>query len=246
MSCPRSDSRAFKESKEPKIVISTQLVEAGVDIDLGWVIRDLGPMDAISQVAGRANRNFRKRRGQVDLVMLIDENGRKFHSYIYDGLLISLTHEVIKGLEWIPEPVFLQRINEYFRRVQERLADDEFRKVLTDLRNLNYEQVREFRLIEEQVDKVDIFVEADEEAQEVWERFCAVQEIFDRWKRRMVFKAMRGEFYPYVISVQALKALENLPPEVCGFRYIPREQLDQWYDLETGFKVEDSGTTWIF
>jgi len=236
----------IKESKALKVVISTQLVEAGVDLDFEWVIRDLGPMDAINQVAGRANRNFSKKRGQIDLVMLIDKNGRKFYSYIYDGLFISLTHEVIRGLEQIPEPGFLQLIDEYFHRVQARLADDESRKVLRDLRNLNYEQVGRFRLIEEQGDKVDIFVEADEEAREVWEYFCVIQKIADRWKRRTAFKAMRGEFYPYVISVQALKALENLPPEVCGFRYVPGEQLDQWYDLETGFKVKSNGGARIF
>lgn len=236
----------IKESKDPKVVISTQLIEAGIDLDFELVIRDLGPMDAINQVAGRANRNFNKKTGQVDLVMLVDENGRKFCSYIYDGLLISLTHEVFERQARIPESIFLQLIDEYFHRVQERLADDESRKVLKNLRNLNYKQVGGFRLIEETAEKVDIFVEVDEEACEVWERFCAIQEISDRWTRRTAFKAMRGKFFPYVISVQALKALENLPPEVYGFRYIPVEQLDLWYDVETGFKVEGSETTWIY
>ena len=236
----------IKESKAHKVVISTQLVEAGVDLDFEWVIRDLGPMDAINQVAGRANRNFSKRKGRVDVVMLLDRNGRKFCSYIYDGLLISLTHEVIQRQEQIPEPVFLQLIDEYFHCAQSRLADDDSRKVLKDLRNLNYEQIGRFRLIEEQGEKVDIFVEVDEEAQEVWKRFCTIQESADCWKRRTAFKAVRGEFYPYVISVQALKALENLPPELCGFRYVPREQLDQWYDLETGFKVGSSQGAQIF
>lgn len=236
----------IKESKDHKVVISTQLVEAGVDLDFEWVIRDLGPLDAINQVAGRANRNFSKKRGQIDLVMLIDKNGRGFHSYIYDGLLISLTREVIEGLERLPEPVFLQLIDEYFHRVQERLADDESRKVLTYLRELNYEQVGKFRLIEEQGDKIDIFVEVDEDARGIWERFCTIQGITDRWKRRIAFKALRGSFYPYVVTVRASQALQNLPPEVRGMRYVSQDQLESWYDPETGFKVESNEGARIF
>lgn len=236
----------IKESDTLKIVISTQLVEAGVDLDFDWVIRDLGPLDAINQVAGRANRNFSKQLGRIDLVSLVDGNGRKFNSYIYDGLFISITQEVINGSEKIPESNFLQLIDKYFYYLQDRLSDDESQEILKYLRNLNYEKVSRFRLIEEQTDKLDIFVESDEEAQEIWENFCRVQRITDRWEKRTAFKAMRGKFYPYVISVQTSKVLENLPPEVCGVRYIPRDQLEQWYDLETGFKLRGSKNALVF
>jgi len=48
--------RARLRENLPCLVVSTQLIEAGVDIDLPVAFRALGPLDSIVQVAGRADR----------------------------------------------------------------------------------------------------------------------------------------------------------------------------------------------
>jgi CRISPR-associated endonuclease/helicase Cas3 len=55
----------------PIICVSTQLIEAGVDIDFACVIRDLAGLDSIAQAAGRCNRHgARSTSGRVHIVEL--------------------------------------------------------------------------------------------------------------------------------------------------------------------------------
>lgn len=52
----------------PVLCFSTQLIEAGVDIDFASVIRFLAGMDSIAQAAGRCNRNGRLETASVHVV----------------------------------------------------------------------------------------------------------------------------------------------------------------------------------
>lgn len=57
-----------KLGKEPLICISTQLIEAGVDVDFGSVIRFVAGLDSIAQAAGRCNRNGLRKIGKVFVI----------------------------------------------------------------------------------------------------------------------------------------------------------------------------------
>jgi CRISPR-associated endonuclease/helicase Cas3 len=57
-----------KLGKEPLICVSTQLIEAGVDVDFGSVIRFVAGLDSIAQAAGRCNRNGLREIGKVFVI----------------------------------------------------------------------------------------------------------------------------------------------------------------------------------
>jgi CRISPR-associated endonuclease/helicase Cas3 len=78
--CPAHRKQTLKtirqrlSDKEPILCISTQLIEAGVDIDFRSVVRMLAGLDSIAQAAGRCNRNGSPELGNVFIVNSIEES----------------------------------------------------------------------------------------------------------------------------------------------------------------------------
>jgi CRISPR-associated endonuclease/helicase Cas3 len=72
--CSSHRSELFRKMRErlndnlPILCFSTQLIEAGVDIDFASVIRFLAGLDSIAQAAGRCNRNGRLDTATVHVV----------------------------------------------------------------------------------------------------------------------------------------------------------------------------------
>ncbi|WP_153732962.1 CRISPR-associated helicase Cas3' [Sporosarcina obsidiansis] len=63
-----------KLGKEKVVCVSTQLIEAGVDISFESVIRSLAGLDSIAQAAGRCNRHAERELGDVYVIRAKDEN----------------------------------------------------------------------------------------------------------------------------------------------------------------------------
>lgn len=78
--CPAHRKQILKiirqklDNKKPILCVSTQLIEAGVDISFRSVIRMLAGLDSIAQAAGRCNRHGGPEIGNVFVVNPVEEN----------------------------------------------------------------------------------------------------------------------------------------------------------------------------
>jgi CRISPR-associated endonuclease/helicase Cas3 len=248
---PKERLKRIEEIKNGKykIVISTQLVEAGVDIDFDIVIRDIAPFDCIIQSAGRCNRNAQNEKGTVKVCKLIDEQGKPFATRIYDPVLIDITEKLLTQKALFQEFEVYQLLDEYYRLTKERMRQTESEEILEAILKLRYDRegddelsIADFKIIEEDYPKIDVFIEYDDNAEKIWEEFQKIKQIKNLFERKKEFLKIRKDFYNYIISIPAF--IENLPPKIDDTYYITKIQIEDYYDIETGYKNKAEILLW--
>jgi CRISPR-associated endonuclease/helicase Cas3 len=218
------------KAKKYDIVISTQLVEAGVDIDFNVVYRDLAPLPSIFQSAGRANREGDSSyKGEVHIIKLKDNKGF-FADKVYRSAKtdLDITEKLLSGYSVIDEPDFMLIIEKYF----EKMADESIKSphisnaLLKGAQsqwfygedyNLSDEKIplSAFELIEDDGTKFQIFVELDETAESIWNDYIAVSSMQseDKWEHKEKLKMISRKMSDYIVEVSvSIKEKYNKPP----------------------------------
>ncbi|MBM4168427.1 MAG: CRISPR-associated helicase Cas3' [Ignavibacteria bacterium] len=149
--CPHHRKRVIANiSKDLKAkrriaVISTQLVEAGVDFDFPCVYRAIAPLDAVIQSAGRCNRNGDPDNGKGRVVLFKLEN-QKYPDKTYEACA-ALTEITIKD-----DMDFLHRTDSfenYYKQVTSLLVDADKYKITPERKEFNFKRVADnYQIIE--------------------------------------------------------------------------------------------------
>ena len=234
----------LKNSDKRKIIVTTQLIEAGVDISVDIIYRDLAPIDSIIQTAGRCNRNNTQDKGLVKVVSLVNENDKKFSSMIYDSILLNNTKDLLKNIQSCSENEFnLLTSNKYNELLLEHGSQD--KELLKTLNILNFSEIPvKFKLINKSYEKIDVFINIDEKSDKLWDKFVKMQEMENNFKRKEEFLKIKSDFYNYIISVNSKKfGTTNVCNDWLG--YLTLNDIDRKYDIETGFRFEDEENAFI-
>lgn len=221
----------IKENKAC-IVVSTQCIEAGVDIDMDEVYRDFAPLDSIIQIAGRCNREWENNdRKNVTVVDLVNKNGNKYSQMIYDPIHLAVTRELIGKRQEILEEDILAITIDYFLSLagKKDLGDDNLTKFAYWQDNV---PVREMLRGKELEQYTFLVIEQDIGLKEAME---TVSKIEDKWERKESWRKLAGRIAKVSINVLAKK----------GFHpgWIAEPFLDYWlvkegyYDSTCGLKI---------
>lgn len=241
--------RNSSSGKKRKVITTTQLIEAGVDISVDIVYRDFAPLDCLIQTAGRCNRNNDSDKGLVNIVVLKDEK-QEFYKYIYDSTLIDATRSVIEAFSGaVKEKDFvLSSVDKYYKIVLERGSKDESKNILESIIKLDFSKTAEFDLIQEKLPTISLFVEVDDVAEEIRKK---MEEIFRSKKsleRKLELLKIRKKLNDYTISVKYLEKIKttilelNKISNLDGFRYISKNELERYYKIDSGLNFEEYTT----
>jgi CRISPR-associated endonuclease/helicase Cas3 len=217
-------------------LVSTQLIEAGVDVDFPLVFREMAPFDSIIQAAGRCNREA-KLIGAGGLVVVFRsaaaaEKPRRYFpndNWYKGGRDVVEAAFLRNGRE--PEVDDPEAIREYFQRVY-RVGNLDKHKIGSLRNDLQFRKVASlYRLIDDAGIPVVVptWIEHESEIESMIESFRAT---------RSGFRALA----PFQVNLRCDAA--NPPTGVCE----EKTGLFVWrgvYDPDTGWSGEDDHTRWV-
>lgn len=213
------------------VVVSTQTIEAGVDIDMDIVIRDFAPVDALIQIAGRCNRHNRlgDNGGQVEIVSLCTSRRRCYADMIYDSVLLDISREALAEFsDTVGEETVLTLSRRYFQLIKAR---KDIGADLTDAFARWTEIPSIQKMLRGDTKEVSFLVLAEDE---VWLRDSLEQalRVKDRWERREALRALGADVQQRTVTFYARHGFH---PEDYA------DTLGPFYLLRPGYYQSDSG-----
>lgn len=245
----------IKNSKRA-LVVTTQCIEAGVDIDMDYIIRDFGPLDSIIQVAGRCNREGEKTTRIVEIVRLYDPDAiskfcptGEFNAMVYDTLSIDATTDILNKCETyeVSESEVFNLARQYFLELRRKDLGKNRTECLMNFSHnyLKNGKQHKFDIKNELrggLNQYNLIVEnfAPGLREEIKQIF---NEDIDRWERRRKLKEISSKIALNSISVNAYKFSPHDIAEMGEGDFYFLES--KYYDEEIGFNYQAPSGTFI-
>jgi len=243
-------AKALTQCDHALVTVSTQLVEAGVDISFDRVYRDLAPVDSVVQAAGRCNRSFERDRGIVTVWWLDSpaDSAKTPAEAVYNRgtALLPPTAETLASVRdenGLGETdVARTAVEDFYRRLHEEKAvgKQEYADWVDSAKS---DDLAELSLIDQRraADVLICRTDADRECVEAIREAHANYE-FDRLDSLIeTTKPMRVSVPLYRHDDQTTEAIESLPSVIADEGLYELDVVDHpgHFDTQQGFVVPD-------
>lgn len=234
-----SEIKSRLEESRPCTVVSTQLIECGVDHSYERVVRALAGFDSLAQSAGRCNRHGEIPQGGEFVVY---ESEQKLLGFLAN--CASITRVVIGD----SPPAHLANLilyDEYFRHLYQAGAGRDTAAVLAAYEERNLEDVaRRYKLIEDHK-AYTVVIPWEQEGEK---RLKTVQEIL-HYGRKLSRGHLRS-LQPYTVSLsrhdfQTVKPFSEPLLEGGFSHFVHPASLDQIYSQDLGLKLHSETQTYL-
>jgi len=231
--CGEHRSRTIKEIKEklrhasPVRVISTQLVEAGVDLDFPVVFRAMTGLDSIVQAAGRCNREGKMDKGRVIVFNPPQPSPPGLLRKAEDAAKSVLDH-------WRGCSMNRKMFREYFELLYGRTELD--KKGIAELLKCDGQIEIQFKTVATRFQLID-----DSESSSLFVRFGEGPSLIDHLKRKGPESWLLRKLQRFAVSLPKyafgqLLAQGKIVEAYPGFY---AQEFDGFYDDNTGVKLDD-------
>lgn len=216
--------RLDPENNLPCRVVSTQLIEAGVDVDFPCVYRAVSGIDSIAQAAGRCNRNGKHEAPRPVYVFAFPEES-SCGAFRKAAQSAAKLFERFQGTLTVPECV-REYFSDYFWKNEQRMDEDGTvqRCMEGQSGEIQFKDIAEFKMIKTAT--IPIVVALEDEAEGLV-RSLEYAEYFGGILRRL--QKYTVQVYPYQFD----KIRDWLEEPVSGVFVLKSEEL---YSEQTGLK----------
>ncbi len=236
--------KKLEEAKDKKkyVLVSTQVIEAGVDLDFDEVVRDIGPLDSIIQCAGRCNRRWKNKNGNITVIDMVNDKGYGFAARVYGSVIVNITRELLKNKISIPEKDYGELIQEYYEKISSgKISMKESKDLIEAMKLLDFNRERgvgTFSLIEDNRDYINLYIEYDDSASSLINEYKAALLMQHEIERRNRIREVRRKMLRYFISVpmELAKRYQPFPFGNLNEYIIEKDDITRHYNKITGLK----------